>query len=87
MASGKAIPSVVHWIIIRLATNMNVEDIAMYTDVSTRSVRKILAHFKSTGSVILPKHERARVHRALCNYDVEVCFFAIYTCILMYQSL
>src|SRR3979490_3284353 len=32
MASGKAIPSVVHWIIICLATSMNVEDIAMYTN-------------------------------------------------------
>ena len=74
MVKGKAIPSVVHWIIIRLSTSMNEEEIAMYTDVSTRSVRKILTNFKSTGSIVVPDGERLRVHRALCNYDVEVCF-------------
>lgn len=74
MVKGKAIPSVVHWIIICLSTSMNEEEIAMYTDVSTQSVHKILANFKLTGSIIIPNSERPRVHRALCNYDVEVYF-------------
>ena len=41
MIPGKAISPVIHWIVIRLSTIMNEEDITMYTNISTRSVCKI----------------------------------------------
>jgi transposase len=73
MTQGKAIPKVVHWIIIRLSTTVSTEDIAMYTDVSLRSVKKILSHFKQTGDVNVPKRLKPQLHRALCDYDIQVC--------------
>jgi hypothetical protein len=53
----------------------------MYTNVSVRSVCKILAYFKSTGSVNIPNCKRPHVHWALCNYDVEVCH-PVFMCLL-----
>jgi hypothetical protein len=92
MPQGKAIPSVVHWIVVRLGTTMSEEDIAMYTDISIRSVRKILSTFRLTGCVIAPKSERPKTHRSLNNYDVEVrvslpnaCLFS-QTCYLVHVS-
>jgi len=55
MAQGKAIPEVVHWIIIRLNIVMNAEEISMYTDVSPRKVKEILSYFKRTGEVNVSK--------------------------------
>ena len=72
MGRGKAIPDAVRWIIIRLSTTMTGDDISMYTDVSTRSVRKIIAHFKQTGDVERPQQMNPRLHKSLCDYDIEV---------------
>ena len=73
MAQGKSIPEVVHWIIIRLSTAMTAEEIAMYTDVGLRSVKKILSHFKQTGDVNIPKRLKPQPRQALCDLDIEVC--------------
>ena len=80
MPQGKAIPSVVHWIVVRLSTTMSEEDIAMYTDISIRSVRKILSTFRLTGSVLAPKSEKPKTHRSLNNYDVQVRVYLTLTC-------
>ncbi len=63
--AGKTIPEAVQWIVIRLGTStgMSVEDVAMYTAVDQRTVKKILTHFRRTGEVI-----------SLC-VDVDVCRF------------
>ena len=74
MANGKTIPEVVHWIIIRLSTTMLAEDIAMYTDVSLRSVQRILSYFTRTGGVNFPNRltQKPQLHRTLCDYDIQV---------------
>jgi transcription initiation factor IIE alpha subunit len=84
MVRGKTIPEDIHWIIIRLGsgTTMTEDEIAMYTDISVRSVRKILSCFRRTGGVNFPKKQIAppQLHKSLCDYDIEVCitpFFAI----------
>src|ERR1700731_2148372 len=83
MGRGKAIPEAVQWIVIRLSTAMSEEDIAMYTDISTRSVRKILAYFKQTGDVDTPKRGKNSLHRAMCDYDIQVPTSKPFTCLLM----
>lgn len=72
MVAGKAIPESVQWIIIRLSTIMAVDDIATYTDVGTRSVKRILAHFRQTGDVDIAKRAGLHLHRTLCDYDIQV---------------
>ena len=72
MARGKAVPEVVHWIIIRLSTIMSTEEISMYTDVGVRKVHEILTHFKQTGSIKLSRRSKHQLHRTLCDYDIEV---------------
>jgi len=60
---------------------MTEDEIAMYTDISVRSVRKILAFFRRTGGADFPqKLAPPQLHKTLCDYDIEVCitpFFAI----------
>jgi hypothetical protein len=73
MAQGKAIPEVVQWIIIRLSTMFSAEEISMYTDVGTRKVSGIIAHFNRTGDIILSCRSKRQVHKTLCDYDIEVC--------------
>ena len=74
MVRGQAIPEAVQWIIIRLSPTMTVDDIAMYTNISTCSIERILAYFKQTGEVKNSKQTGLRLHRALCDYDIQVCF-------------
>jgi hypothetical protein len=76
MARGKATPEAVHWIIIRLSVVMAEDEIAMYVDLSVRTVRKILAYFKIYRDVnistrLLP---RPKVYKSLCDYDIEARF-------------
>jgi hypothetical protein len=83
MGHRRAIPEVVHWIIIQLGTTtMTKEDIAMYTDVSVCSVRKILTYFWDTGGVNFAQKQIAppQLHKSLCDYDVEVCTTFIHHC-------
>ncbi len=72
MGQGKRISEEVRWIIIRLGTTMTEEEVAMYANVSERTVHKILAHFKQTGSVEEPKQLIPRAHQVLCEYDIQV---------------
>jgi len=75
MTRGKTIPEDIHWIVIRLGsgTTMNEDEIAMYTDIGVRSVRKILAFFRRTGGVDFPqKLAPPQLHKTLCDYDIEV---------------
>ena len=78
------LPEDFHWVVIRLGsgTTMTEDEIAMYTDISVRSVRKILTFFQRTGGVNFPKKQIAppQLHKSLCDYDIEVyitLFFVI----------
>ena len=73
MARGKAIPEVIHWIIIHLHTTMSVEDISMYTEISVCKVNEIIAYFKQTGDAKISRCSKPQVHQTLCDYDIEVC--------------
>ena len=76
MVRGKTIPEDLHWVVIQLEseTTMTEDEIAMYTDISVRSVRKILTFFQCTGSVNFPKKQIAfpQLHKLLCDYDIKV---------------
>ena len=58
MAKGKAIPESTQWIVIRLATCMPVDEIAMYTDIGVRSVKRLLAYFNKHGELNIPKQQK-----------------------------
>ena len=72
MPQGKSVSKEIQWIIVCLDTTMSTDDIAMYTDLSERKVRDILAHFKQTGEVKSSNRSRPKLHRTLCDYDIEV---------------
>jgi transposase len=72
MVQGKAVPESVQWIIVRLSPSMSAEEVAMYTDVGVRTVKKILSHFAQTGEVISRNPAKLHLHRALTDYDIEV---------------
>jgi hypothetical protein len=75
MGHGKAIPEVIHWIVIWLGTTtMTEEEIAMYTDISAHSMHRILTYFRDTGGVKFPQKQIAppQLHKTLCDYDIEV---------------
>ena len=74
MPQGQAIPESIQWIIIRLSTAMSIDEICGYTDISNRKVRDILAHFKKTGDVNIPKHQRPTIHISLQDEDIQVSF-------------
>ncbi len=72
MPHRKAISEDIQWIIVHLETAMSTEDIAMYTDLSTRKVRDTLAHFKKNGDVNVPKRQRPTLHRSLQDESIQV---------------
>jgi hypothetical protein len=80
MARGKQIPEDMRWVVIRLSAVMTVNDVAMYTDLSTRSIARILDDFKKTGAVKSAKQTSAiRIPRTnLCEHDVWVCSYFLF---------
>jgi hypothetical protein len=62
MVQGQVIPEAIQWIVIWLSPTMTVDDIAMYTNISTCSVERILAYFKQTGEVKNSKQMGLRLH-------------------------
>jgi hypothetical protein len=72
MPVGQPVSEAVQWIVVRLGTMMSNEDISACTDLSDRKIRGIIAHFKKTGSVDVPKRERASLHRSLKDEDIQV---------------
>ena len=72
MPQGKAVAKAIQWIIIHLSAILSPVDIAAYTDISECKVRDILRYFDQSGDVKIPVRKRARVHRSLCNEDIQV---------------
>jgi len=75
MPRGKAIPEMMHWTIVRLATGttMTPEDISMYTDVGISTVKKILACFRRTGNVNISKPVKHQPCQLLSDQNAGVC--------------
>ena len=79
MPQGKAISEAVQWIVIRLSIKMPAYKIAMYTDIGEKRVQEILTHFRKTGSVNVPKHEKVARSRSLCDEEIQVSDSNAYT--------
>ena len=62
MPQGKPISEDIQWIVVHLGAAFSSDDVAMYTNISERKVRVILAHHKRTGSVDAPKHRRPNLY-------------------------
>ena len=77
MTQGQSIPESIQWIIIRLSATMPSYEISGYTDISDRKVRDILAHFKKTGGITVSKREKATLHNALQDEDIQVLFIFV----------
>lgn len=72
MDQGEFISESVQWIVIRLASLMSVEETAMYANISTTSVRQIVAHFKETGDVIKSAHSEQQIVPSICGPVIGV---------------
>ena len=81
MPQGKPISEDIQWIVVCLGAAFSSDDVAMYTNISERKVRAILAHHKRTGSVDAPKCGRPNLYRKLSEEDIKVClsYHAVFT--------
>ena len=60
MTQGLKIPQEVHYIVIQLSSIMRPDDIAVYTGISPRAVKRILSYFAMHGSVEGEKDHKKR---------------------------
>ena len=60
MTQGLKIPQEVHYIVIRLSSIMKPDDIAVYTGISPRAIKRILSYFAIHGSVEGEKDRKKR---------------------------
>ena len=74
MTRGQAVSESIQWTIIRLSAVMPSDDISGFTDISVRKIHDILTHFKETGDVKNSKREKATLHHALQDEDIQVLF-------------
>ena len=72
MGRGKAISEEVQWIIIRLSTKLNQDEISMYVGVSIRSVERIIAHFKHNQDVLVRRSTIKERRGKLGEAELEV---------------
>ena len=75
MVQGQAVPESIQWI-IHLSAVMASYEISGFTDISDRKVRDIPSHFKKTGGVKASKREKATLHNALQDEDIQVLFIS-----------
>lgn len=80
MTRGQAVSEPIQWTIIRLSTAMASREISEFTDISYRKICDILAHFRKTGGINIPKCERPTLHKSLQDEDIQVCI-----CIFTFQ--
>lgn len=80
MPQGKPISEDIQWIVVRLGAALSPEDIAMYTNISERKVKAILAHHRRTGEVNIPKREKPSLYRKLQEEDIQVPLLYYFCC-------
>lgn len=73
MTRGSKIPQEVHYIVIRLSSIMETDDITIYTGISPRAVKRILRYFAMHGTVKGEKEHNTR-GRILRDTGSEVSF-------------
>lgn len=72
MGKGRKFSPDVQRIVVRLSALLSKDDISIYTGVSLRTVKRILAHFEETGTIPDEEKERRRRSRVLRDEDVNV---------------
>lgn len=62
---------VIKRLILRLSSVLEVKLVALYLDVSESTVRRVCAHYRTTGEVLLPQTRIGRL-RLLNELDLDV---------------
>ena len=74
MAKGQRITPEVQQIIVRLSAVLSIDDIAIYTGVSTSAIKRILRYFEQNDTIPADEEkERRRRPRLLRDEDIQVC--------------
>jgi transposase len=82
---GKAISEDLAWTIVRMAPLVGLAEIEAYTSVSKAQIKRILARWRTTGSVNASRDTETRGRpRHLTPEDVNVCFILI---VMMFPNL
>jgi hypothetical protein len=80
MPQGCQTSTDIQWTVIQLSRLLDHERIAMAVDLSIRSVRRIVSHFRDYGTVPNPENDLDTAPKEwkkgqhLRDVDVEVCF-------------
>ena len=83
MGQGKKMSPDIQWAIVRMLGRLSYDEISMYLDVSTRSVRRVMSYFRDYG--IIPDaqdssaQEERQKNRHLRGVDVEVSISVVRT--------
>ena len=79
MRKGKKITPEIQWAIIRLSRLLSNDDISVSLELSTHTVRRVLSHFSSFGTIPYsdkddeePTQDKPRSNQHLRDLDVEV---------------
>ena len=77
MPRGTKISSEMQWAILRLSKFLRSDQIAMCVEVSERSIRRVISHFRVHGTIEGDKsvQEDRKQNRHLRDVDIEVGFF------------
>ncbi len=76
MVKGKEYSEDLRWVVVRMASILSVETIAVYTNISQRQILRILSCYRRTGQVLDPdrtsktgrKHHLSDVELAVSNH-------------------
>jgi hypothetical protein len=79
MPRGTKITSEMQWVILRLSKFLKNDQIAMCVEVSERSIRRVISHFREHGTVegATSVQEENKRNRHLRDVDVEVGVFRV----------
>ena len=74
MPRGTKISSEMQWVILRLSKFLKIDQIAMCVEVSERSIRRVISHFREHGTIEggTSAQEEHKRNRHLRDVDVEV---------------
>ena len=79
MPSGAKISPEMQWAILRLSKFISNDQIAMCFEVSERSIRRVISHFREHGTIEggTSDQEEHKKNRHLRDVDVEVGFLTV----------
>lgn len=79
MPRGTKVSSEMQWAILRLSKFLRSDQIAMCVEVSERSIRRVISHFRAHGTVEGDKtvQEEHKKNRHLRDVDIEVSVFTV----------